>query len=66
MPQPHKPSVSSVVTHLLCSECLKPMRISIVEITDIGGEKIQFVCDGCGAETIRKHAARRRVTTSPI
>jgi hypothetical protein len=66
MPQPHRLRVPPVVvTHLLCSECLKPMRIGIVEVTDLGREKIQFVCDGCGAETIREYTARpRRVSTS--
>jgi hypothetical protein len=57
-----------VVTHLLCTNCLRPMRINIAEIADDGGEKVQFVCDGCGAATIRQYAARRHVRdwSSPI
>ena len=64
MPQPHSFKVSSIVTHLICSDCLNPMHINVVEITDVGGEKIQFVCDVCGAATIREYARRRRVMTA--
>jgi hypothetical protein len=63
---PSKLGLFFVVSHLLCSNCLRPMRINIAEVADDGGEKIQFLCEACGAQTIRQYPARRRVRTGPI
>jgi len=58
MPQPHKRGALSVVCHLLCPSCLKPTHIRIAEVAEDGGQKIQFVCDSCGVETVRQYAGR--------
>jgi predicted RNA-binding Zn-ribbon protein involved in translation (DUF1610 family) len=50
MPQPHEREALTVTRHLLCPNCLNPMRIRTAQVTADGREKIQFVCGSCKAE----------------
>jgi hypothetical protein len=50
MPQPHKREALTVTCHLLCPNCLNPMRIRTAQVAADGREKIQFACGSCEAK----------------
>jgi hypothetical protein len=54
MNKTQEPCQLSVVRHLLCPTCLKPMHIRLAEVSP-GREKIQFTCDSCGTQTEREY-----------
>jgi hypothetical protein len=57
MPQPHKREALTVTCHLLCPNCLNPMRIRTAQVAADGREKIQFACGSCEAEAMRDETA---------
>jgi len=52
MPQPQSLSRPPLFRHLLCPTCLTPMHVRLGEVAD-GKERIQFICDRCGAQSER-------------
>ena len=53
MPSPHQFDPVWPVPLFFCPDCLKPMRIAVVEIGDDGRERIKLTCEECGTEEIQ-------------
>ena len=54
MPSPYQFDPPPLVQLFICPNCIKPMRIAVVESID-GRDVIKLTCEECGAETVQDH-----------